>query len=301
MRAVLGHGFRRSLRTLLLLAGAWAAPGCSQAPQPEAVPVQQPAGETEATGGAPPETGAEEAAEAAGAESGPPAEEAEPDPTVILIERRHRQREEEPRTLYEAAVAARKERAEAGASRVSVTDENLHEFQGEGLTFAEEGAEEEGAEGEAAGGDGSGEAPAASSEEAGGETYWRSRVRDLRLALREAVDAVAELEERAASLRRSFYAQDDPYVRDAEIKPAWDRTLDRIADTRAAVFRLREELDATLEAGRRAGALPGWLREGKELEPQETAGSERRDPAEPVEPDVIERTDESVEPKEGQQ
>lgn len=279
------HGLRGSLLALLLPA-AWAAPGCSQAPEPEAVPVQQPAGEA-----APPGTRAHEADQAAGAETGSAEEEGEPDPTVIVIERREREREEEPRTLFEAAVAARKERAEAGESRVSVTDENLHEFQGEGLTFAEEGAGEEGAEEEAAGGESGAETPAATSEEARGETYWRSRVRDLRLALREAVDALAELEERAASLRRSFYAQDDPYVRDAEIKPAWDRTLDRIADTRAAVFRLREELDATLEAGRRAGALPGWLREGIALEPRPEDLPKRREEDgahEAGEPEVME-------------
>jgi hypothetical protein len=33
------------------------------------------------------------------------------------------------------------------------------------------------------------------------------------------------------------------------------------------VERLREELADTLDEGRREGALPGWLREGIELEP----------------------------------
>ncbi|MFW6206659.1 MAG: hypothetical protein ACOC5J_01865, partial [Gemmatimonadota bacterium] len=63
------------------------------------------------------------------------------------------------------------------------------------------------------------------------------------------------------------YAQDDPYVRDGRIKPAWDRVLDRIGETRSRNGTLREELQQAVQEGRRAGALPGWLREGIELEP----------------------------------
>jgi len=283
---------------LVLLAGLGI--GCAQAPAPES-----PAEVAEAP--AAPEAAAPDPAPAAPAEEAPAPDEATaetadatapaeaPDPTVIVIERRDREREAKPRTLYEASVAARAQRAKAAPSTVSITDENLHEYQGEGLTFAEapEG------DGTAAAEAGEGEAAAAAStgppagdpgaEPERDEDYWRTRVRDIRLALRQAVDELVELEERAASLRRSFYAADDPYVRDAEIKPAWDRALDRIAETRRALFRLQEELGATLEEGRRAGALPGWLREGIELEP---TPEELPRPAtgvhEPGEPQVIE-------------
>lgn len=276
---------------LLLAVGILLGAGCSQAPPPAAPLEPDAAGPTDrAPDPEPQETEPGEEA---------PAPE-EPDPTVIVIERRaERDRdrdpdgEAEPRTLYEAARAAQEERARAGPSRVAITDENLHEFQGEGLTFAED--EEAGEGGEentstAGAGTGAGTRPGAPSGEARGKAYWRSRIRDLRLALREAVDSLAELEERAASLRRSFYAQDDPYLRDAEIKPAWDRTLDRIAETRASIFRLRDEIDATMEAGRRAGALPGWLREGIELEPEpEELPEPRQDGVhEPGEPQVME-------------
>jgi hypothetical protein len=228
------------------------------------------------------------------AEEPAPAAAEEPDPTVIVIERRDREREAKPRTLYEASVAAREQRAKASPSTVAITDENLHEFQGQGLTFAEaaegEEAETEGAEEEAAAEAVADAGPAAAAPERD-ETYWRTRVRDLRLALRQAVDELDEIEERAASLRRSFYAEDDPYVRDAEIKPAWDRALDRIAGTRRALTRMRDELAATLEEGRRAGALPGWLREGIELEPlpeELPPPGEGSGTHEPGEPSVIE-------------
>ena len=250
-----------------LVAGLGA--GCSQAPAPES-PAQVAEAQPTEVAAEPAEVEVQPEAPEVPAEVHVPAAAEEPDPTVIVIPRRDREREAKPRTLYEASVAARAERAMAAPSTVSITNETLHEFQGEGLTFAEawEGEAAAAAENEAAAAASTGQTagdPAAEPER--GEDYWRTRVRDIRLGLRQAVDELAELEERAASLRRSFYTADDPYVRDAEIKPAWDRALDRIAETRRALFRLGEELGATLEEGRRAGALPGWLREGIELEP----------------------------------
>lgn len=227
----------------------------------------------------------------------------ERDDSVILIERGGRSSFP---SLYEAARKAREERARTGSSRVVVNDENLHEFQGEGLTFAEPGAEEEGQEPGDADPEGAGDTDAeGGSREAetdgatadGGEEYWRSRLLDLRLRLREAVDELDELQERAGSLRRSFYAQDDPFVRDGRIKPAWDRVLDRIEATRRGIGELREELQQALEEGRRAGALPGWLREGIELEPApeelpEEVGEEEPGRHRPEDPEVVEEEQE---------
>ena len=288
----------------------WAGLACSQAPPPEVPGPEDPG--TPATGDAaearpaapeeplpepPPEPGAGDGEAGGGDESssdGDPADgdddeiriergaSVERDDSVILIERGGRSR---PPSLYEAARKAREERDRSGPSRVTINDENLHEFQGKGLTFAEPATEEDGQEtggGEGAGdgepqgagtagepGESSGgmEAETGETEPAGGEEYWRSRLLDLRLRLREAVDELDELKERAGSLRRSFYAQDDPYVRDGRIKPAWDRVLDRIGETRRRIGTLRQELQQALQEGRRAGALPGWLREGIELEP----------------------------------
>jgi len=83
------------------------------------------------------------------------------------------------------------------------------------------------------------------------------------------VDSILELQERTAELRTRFYATDDPYVRDGQVKPAWDHALQSLEDARRRARQLENELEATLEEGRQAGALPGWLREGMELEPTE--------------------------------
>lgn len=242
------------------------------------------------------------------------------DSTVILIESGAG---EKRKSLLEAAAEAREGRKNAKAPLVRITNENLHEFQDAELTFAEPsededsepGAEEDrtaAAEGDSerestdgqGGASGAGES-AEDGEEADvpleerGEQYWRSRVLDVRRNLREAVEEERELEERVASLRRSFYAEDDPYVRDGQIKQAWDRALGRLATARHEIEQLRRELSDTLEEGRRAGALPGWLREGIELEPSFEEDEEPTDDREPGDLSVHEPEElETVEPDE---
>ncbi len=92
----------------------------------------------------------------------------------------------------------------------------------------------------------------------------------------------------AAGLRRRFYAEDDPYVRDTRVKPEWDRVLDRLDEARDEVEAAKKELaDFWRRQAAGTGALPGWLREGAELEPE---GREEEDGArrqhQPIEPPV---------------
>ncbi len=217
------------------------------------------------------------ASEAAVAEASPPTE-SEPPPTpppgaedVVVIERSAEAPGAEPTpSLYEASVKARAERASqrAHATRV-VTDATLSAQAARGdITVAEappapveEAAgtpPEEVAAAAAAGPDEPPEEP---------ETYWRRRVRDARQRWAAALDRVGELEDEAAKLRWDFYATDDPFYRDAQIKPAWDRALAQLEVTRQDAEFEHRELELVLEEGRRAGALPGWLREGLDLEP----------------------------------
>ncbi len=252
--------------------------------------------------------------EAAGAAAGTSDDRADgdDDSTVILIESGTG---EKRKSLLEAAADAREGRQNADPPLVRITDENLHEFQDAELTFAqpsedeasESGAEPDSERDSAAGEDGvSGEGKSGNDGERAdvrleerGEQYWRSRVLDIRRNLREATEKERELEERVASLRRSFYAEDDPYVRDGQIKQAWDRALGRLATARHEIEQLRRELSDTLEEGRRAGALPGWLREGIELEPSFEEGEEPTDDREPGDLSVHEPEElETVEPDE---
>jgi hypothetical protein len=101
------------------------------------------------------------------------------------------------------------------------------------------------------------------------ERYWRGRALDIRERWRRAADRIKVLEQDVSEWRRRFYAQDDPWVRDGQIKPAWDRALEELRTSRAAVEAAKKELADFQEEGRIAGALPGWLREGIDLEPKE--------------------------------
>ena len=106
---------------------------------------------------------------------------------------------------------------------------------------------------------------------------------------RDSVDRVEELEGEVAELRRRFYMEDDPFYRDSQIKPAWDRSLDQLTIAKDEVVAAKEDLDELLEEGRRQGALPGWLREGIEFEPviEVEEANEPRTGPEPIEPEVL--------------
>ena len=159
-----------------------------------------------------------------------------------------------PLTLVEAARAERERRARSGPPVAVITDKNVSKSKGH-ITVADP------------------KKPAVSAVDAAAlqtvrdEQYWRSRALDIRTRLRQATDRLQDLELSAAGWRRRFYAEEDPYYRDGKIKPEWDRILAQLEETRNEAETTRKELDDFLEEGRRAGALPGWLREGGELEP----------------------------------
>lgn len=159
--------------------------------------------------------------------------------------------------LAAVAAAERERRRKAGPAMVVINNGNLAEHATGKLTIVS-GSEPSRAA-----------AAAATPGEPKDERYWRDRVHGLRQQWAAAVDSIGELEARAAALRTRFYAQDDPYVRDGEIKPAWDRALENLDEAKDRARSLEDQLGAVLEEGRQAGALPGWLREGIELEPSE--------------------------------
>lgn len=167
-----------------------------------------------------------------------------------------------PHTLVEAARAERERRAHAGPPIAVITDKNLKQHATGQLTVAAPGKKTASNAQDDPG-------QPARDEPIRDEQYWRSRALEIRLRWRHAADDVKELETSAAGWRRSFYAEKDPNVRNARIKPEWDRVLDRLQEARAEVETSKQELADLLEEGRTAGALPGWLREGGDQEPQD--------------------------------
>jgi len=180
-----------------------------------------------------------------------------PPPATVVIDAGGVKEPSSGRSLADAARAVREQKAHAAPPAHVITDKNIKQYAAKGqITVATPGKKAEAAEAEA-------------NEPIRDEQYWRSRALEVRLRWRKAADDVKELEQSAAGWRRRFYAENDPYVRSGQIKPEWDRVLDRLEEARAEVEASRTELAELLEEGRTAGALPGWLREGVDQEPKE--------------------------------
>jgi chromosome segregation ATPase len=196
-------------------------------------------------------------------------------PSVVVIDEGG-ESASSPKTLAEAAEAERVRRAQATRPVVVLDDRNLKAHgKDQKLTIAE-GAPSENAAGK--------EALADAAATVRDETYWRDRGLDIRKRWRAAADRVVELQAEAEGLRRRFYSADDPYIRDTQIKPEWDRVLAELDEQRHQAEQGVDELERYLNEGREAGALPGWLRDGSELEPEvRRLKAPTAEPTEPVE------------------
>jgi hypothetical protein len=167
-----------------------------------------------------------------------------------------------PKTLVEAARAERERRAQVGTpATIVITDKNIHQYAAKGqITVADPKEKKKSAAAPSA--------EVASAEQLlRDEKYWRGHVLDIRLRWRAATDEIKRLEQRSTELRQRFYSENDSFVRDNQVKTEWDRVTDRLQKARAEAEAASQELAAFLEEGRRANALPGWLREGEEQEP----------------------------------
>lgn len=313
-----GYGTALMLTVLVLLTVA-----CAGRPAPQALPPQTMAPPAPETGEEPLSNIAETAADtteplATGMEPTPPPPTSLESPDFVMVEESPTTAENpeaarsddpedpltvvldpgtdeaaQPRSLFEASRAEKDRRQEVGESEIVLTNKTLKDYSKGNLTFME--GEE--AEGEAAIVEESGETDetedaetADADQEALDEEYWRNRVLDIRTLWRQSLDRMEVLESDIGRLRTEFYAEDDPFYRDAQIKPAWDQALIELEDARRDAETSQRDLEDAMEEGRRAGALPGWLREGIELEPtveeleelQPPSDSRVHEPSEPV-------------------
>jgi len=105
-------------------------------------------------------------------------------------------------------------------------------------------------------------APPASSEAPGAtEEEWRSAAHRARTRVQEARAQVEELDAVVHKLENDFYAWDDGQYRDRVIKPSWDRSRGQLEEARHELSAAEKDLADLPEKARRAGALPGWIRE----------------------------------------
>lgn len=94
-----------------------------------------------------------------------------------------------------------------------------------------------------------------------GEAYWREESRRVRERVDEIRDAMTRLEADTKRLESDYYAWDDGAYRDKVIKPSWDKAREELATARLALPAAERDLADLPDRARRAGALPGWLRE----------------------------------------
>jgi hypothetical protein len=93
------------------------------------------------------------------------------------------------------------------------------------------------------------------------EAYWRERMHSARGRVEELREQVGQLEKESKKLENDFYSWDDGQYRDGVIKPAWDRKREELETARRNLGQAEKELSELPEKARKAGALPGWLRE----------------------------------------
>jgi hypothetical protein len=83
-------------------------------------------------------------------------------------------------------------------------------------------------------------------------------------ARKRVADDKARVEELSAAtkkLENDFYAWDDGQYRDRVIKPAWDRSRSDLETAKQELAEAEKDLADLPEKARKAGALPGWIRE----------------------------------------
>ena len=184
-----------------------------------------------------------------------------------------------PKTLVEASRLAKARKITTPASVVEINDENLHEYAEGAQVILMESGPAAPPPVSATTRTGTDQLGSDSLGDPGDEQYWRERGLSLRRSMRRSYDEIERVELEAAAQRQRFYAQDDPYVRDAQVKPAWDRALDRLSELREDADRYGEALQDFLDEGRSLDIPIAWLNDGWELEPDE---EERRATDRPV-------------------
>ncbi len=93
------------------------------------------------------------------------------------------------------------------------------------------------------------------------EAYWRERMHSARARVEDLRERVRQFEQESKKLENDFYSWDDGQYRDGVIKPAWDKKREELETTRRDLEQAEKELSELPEKARKAGALPGWLRE----------------------------------------
>lgn len=103
--------------------------------------------------------------------------------------------------------------------------------------------------------------PTAAASVAEAEAFWRERMRAAQSRVEELRERVRRFEQESKKLENDFYSWDDGQYRDGVIKPAWDRKREELETAKRDLEQAEKEVSDLPEKARKAGALPGWLRQ----------------------------------------
>jgi len=101
----------------------------------------------------------------------------------------------------------------------------------------------------------------AASPSPGTEAEWKDIAARARKRVADDKAHVTELEAATKKLENDFYAWDDGQYRDRVIKPSWDRSRTDLETAKQELAEAEKDLADLPEKARKAGALPGWIRE----------------------------------------
>ena len=93
------------------------------------------------------------------------------------------------------------------------------------------------------------------------EAEWKEIAAKARKRVSDDKAHVEELTATSKKLENDFYAWDDGQYRDRVIKPAWDRSREELENAKQELAAAEADLTDLPEKARKAGALPGWIRE----------------------------------------
>jgi hypothetical protein len=104
-------------------------------------------------------------------------------------------------------------------------------------------------------------APTAPPAPAAEEAAWRERAHSAHQRVEDLKARIAALDGETKQLENDFYRWDDGQYRDRVIKPSWDKKREELETAKRELVTAERDLADLPEQARKAGALPGWLRE----------------------------------------
>jgi hypothetical protein len=93
------------------------------------------------------------------------------------------------------------------------------------------------------------------------EQYWRSRKQQVDQQLQDAQSKVQQLQTEVTQLQTAFYAESDGVGQRPVIKQEWDERLKALEQAKQDLQAAQNQSDGLEDEARRAGALPGWVRD----------------------------------------